>query len=158
MIDLENHKNCVRLKYNNTLKECINEYTIGEQVKSITLKPNHQEKVMVIFNYTITFYSKLRVKRRIISTSKEFEKSDKIEYAAFFMEYFAFLIAPDAPEHKNKTMKAVRFPILKTFDITNVSVLEEMLKGVENNIKENFGLNVYKEHLKNKTPHYWDIL
>ena len=47
-------------------------------------------------------------------------------------------------------MKAVRFPILKTFDITNVSVLEEMLKGVENNIKENFGLNVYKEHLKNK--------
>jgi hypothetical protein len=49
MIDLGVHNNCICQKYSNTQDECINEFTIREQGKSVKLEPkNSSEKVLAI--------------------------------------------------------------------------------------------------------------
>lgn len=49
MIDLEEKNHCICQKYSNTQEECINEYTIREQGKSVKLQPkNSTESVIAI--------------------------------------------------------------------------------------------------------------
>lgn len=48
MIDLGAKNCCICKKYENTQKECINEFTIIEQGKSVKLEPKTGEKVMAI--------------------------------------------------------------------------------------------------------------
>jgi len=48
-LDDKSHCICLKIKTDNTLNECENQYTISEQGKSVTLKPkNTQEKVIAI--------------------------------------------------------------------------------------------------------------
>ena len=49
MIDLGVNNSCICKKYENTQNECINEFTIREQGKSVKLEPkNSSEKVLAI--------------------------------------------------------------------------------------------------------------
>ena len=49
MIDLGVHNNCICKKYSNTQDECINEFTIREQGKTVKLEPkNSSDKVAAI--------------------------------------------------------------------------------------------------------------
>lgn len=48
MIDLGDKGCCVCKKYENTQKECVNEFTISEQGKSVKLEPKTGEEVMAI--------------------------------------------------------------------------------------------------------------
>ena len=41
MIDLGVHNNCICKKYSNTQDECINEFTIREQGKTVKLEPKN---------------------------------------------------------------------------------------------------------------------
>lgn len=48
MIDLGKKNSCICKKINNTQKDCLNQYTISEQGKSVKLVPKTSEKVMAI--------------------------------------------------------------------------------------------------------------